>query len=83
MNGKTVGRKRPWSNFKVLAQHFPGGTEENHEHRQYSRSLGGDLKPGPPEYEAGVLTTQPRRSVERCYVRHHGKHGWIILNRVL
>jgi hypothetical protein len=30
---------------------------------QDSRSPGRDLKPGPPEYEAGVLTTRPRRSV--------------------
>jgi hypothetical protein len=28
-----------------------------------SRSSGRDLKPRPPEYEAGVLTTQPRQSV--------------------
>jgi hypothetical protein len=26
-----------------------------------------DLTPGPPEYEAGVLTTQPRRSVEEMH----------------
>jgi hypothetical protein len=29
---------------------------------QDSRYLGGELNPGPPEYEAGVLTTLPRRS---------------------
>jgi hypothetical protein len=28
---------------------------------QDSRSLGRDLNPGPPEYEAGVLTTLPWR----------------------
>jgi hypothetical protein len=28
-----------------------------------SRSPGRDLNPGPLEYEAGVLSTQPRRSV--------------------
>jgi hypothetical protein len=28
---------------------------------QDSRSADQDLKPGPPEYEAGVLTTLPRR----------------------
>jgi hypothetical protein len=27
------------------------------------RSPGRDLNPGSPEYEAGALTTQPRRSV--------------------
>jgi hypothetical protein len=30
---------------------------------QDNRSLGRDLKPGPPEHEAGVLTTRSRRSV--------------------
>jgi hypothetical protein len=29
---------------------------------QDRRSLGQYLNPGPPEYEAGVLTTRPRRS---------------------
>jgi hypothetical protein len=27
------------------------------------RSTGQDLKPVPPEYEAGVLTTKPRRPI--------------------
>jgi hypothetical protein len=31
--------------------------------RQDSRSLGQCLNPGPPEYEAGVLTTKLRHSV--------------------
>jgi hypothetical protein len=43
-------------NFKVLSQHLLGGTEEN-QRPQDSRSLGQDLKPGPPEHKAGVLTT--------------------------
>jgi hypothetical protein len=30
---------------------------------QDSRSLGRDLKPGPPEYEAQMLNTRPRSSV--------------------
>jgi hypothetical protein len=30
---------------------------------QYSRSPGRDLKQNLPEYDAGVLTTRPRRSV--------------------
>jgi hypothetical protein len=30
---------------------------------QYSRSPGRDLKSGPPEYEAGLLTTRPQLSV--------------------
>jgi hypothetical protein len=36
------------------------GTEENHQKLQSGyRSPDRDLKPGPPEYEAGVLTTRP------------------------
>jgi hypothetical protein len=53
-----------WPNFKVLSQHSPGGTEENHEHlSRDSRFPDKDLNPEPLEYEAGVLTTRPRRSV--------------------
>jgi hypothetical protein len=39
--------------FKVLSWHLPGRTEENHGSFYSSRYLGGDLNPGPPEYEAG------------------------------
>jgi hypothetical protein len=35
------------------------GTEQNHEKPQDSRPPRLDLKPGPPKYEAGVLTTGP------------------------
>jgi hypothetical protein len=42
---------------------MPGVTEKNHVIRQDSRSTGRNLNPGPPEYEAGVLTTRPRRSM--------------------
>jgi hypothetical protein len=31
---------------------------------QDSQSLGRELDPGPPEYNAGVLTTRPRHSVK-------------------
>jgi hypothetical protein len=52
--------------FKALSWHMPGRTEENHENlSQDSLSPGRDLNPEPPEYETGVLTTQPRRSVPR------------------
>jgi hypothetical protein len=34
---------------------------------QDSRSPGRDMNPGPIEHEAGVLTTQPRRSVASLY----------------
>jgi hypothetical protein len=43
---------------------FAGGAEKNKKKlNQHSRSPGRDLYPGSPEYEAGVLTTRPRRSV--------------------
>jgi hypothetical protein len=31
MNWKGFGRKQSWSNFKVLSDLLPGGTDENHE----------------------------------------------------
>jgi hypothetical protein len=41
MNYKDCGRKRSLPNFKILLQHSPGGTEENHENlSQDSRSAG-------------------------------------------
>jgi hypothetical protein len=43
---------------KVLFWHFPGGAKENHEICHDSQSLGRDMNPGHPEYEAGVLSTQ-------------------------
>jgi hypothetical protein len=43
-----------------MAAIIPGGTEENHENlSQNSQSPGRDLNPGPPKYEAGVLTRRP------------------------
>jgi hypothetical protein len=64
MNWKVLGRKRSWPNLKVLSRHSPGRTEISHENlSQDSRSPGLDSNPGSPEYEAGVLTTRPRRSV--------------------
>jgi hypothetical protein len=47
--------------FKVLFQHLPGGTEDNLS--QDIRSPGRNFKPRSPEYEAVVLTTEPRCSV--------------------
>jgi hypothetical protein len=34
INWKGFGRKRTWPNFKVLSQHSPGGTKENHKKPQ-------------------------------------------------
>jgi hypothetical protein len=62
MNWNESERKRSWPNFKVLSRHSSGESEENHGNfSQDSRYTRRDLNPGPPEYEAGVLSTCPRR----------------------
>jgi hypothetical protein len=53
---------RKWSrpNFKVLSRHLPVGTKEIHKQfSQDNRSPGRDFNPGPPECEAGLLSTRP------------------------
>jgi hypothetical protein len=61
MNWKGFVRKQPCSDVKVLPHHSSGGPEENHEKlSQDTMSADRDLNPGPPEYEAGALTTRPR-----------------------
>jgi hypothetical protein len=37
---------------------------------QDNRSPGRDLNPGPPEYEAGMLTTRPRSSTKMLCTAH-------------
>jgi hypothetical protein len=60
--------------FKVLSRHWRGGIEKNYENlSQDSQFQGRYLNPGPPEYEAGFLTTSPRHSVFNCYI-------YVILN---
>jgi hypothetical protein len=56
MNWEGYGRKQPWPNLRD-SRLFPGRTENNREWPQDSRFPGRDLNPGPPEYEAGVLST--------------------------
>jgi hypothetical protein len=57
MNRKGFGRKRPWPNFKVLSWHSPGCTEETTKTSiRIAGGRGRKSNPGPPEYEAGVLT---------------------------
>jgi hypothetical protein len=53
----------------LILRYYPGicrrETEENHESLSYdSQSSVQDLNPRPPEYEAGVLSTLPRRSIK-------------------
>jgi hypothetical protein len=60
--------------FKVLSQHFPVGTEDNHgKVHQDSRSPSRDLNPGPPEHEAILLITQPRPSVRTPFLTNDNK----------
>jgi hypothetical protein len=67
INEYWVGHAMEWSDrglIKELSRHLPGRTEENHEQlSQDSRSPSQDLNAGPQEYEAGVVSTRPRRSV--------------------
>jgi hypothetical protein len=52
--------KQSWHNFKVLSQHLPGGTKQNHGNlNQDNWYPGRDLNPGPPKSEAGVLSLDP------------------------
>jgi hypothetical protein len=72
--------KRSWPNFNVLSRHLAGGSDKNHENRwsEY-RSPDRDLNPGPPEYEAGALTTLPRHSALDVFVSSIPKKKDILL----
>jgi hypothetical protein len=52
INWKGFGRKRLWSNFKILFRNFPEELRISTKTFQDSRSPNRDLNPGPPEYEA-------------------------------
>jgi hypothetical protein len=53
-----IWKEAVMTKFKVLSWYLPGGSEENHKNlSQDSQSPSQDLNLGPPEYEAGVLTT--------------------------
>jgi hypothetical protein len=71
--------KRIWNEvvmaqFKVLFQHFPGGTDKKTMKNlsRDSRSLSCDLNQRPPKYEAGVLTICC--DVSQNLVRRCGKY---------
>jgi hypothetical protein len=59
MNWKGCGSKRSWPNLR----HYPGCLEGlrkiTKNLRQDSQFPGRDVKPGPPDYEAEVLTALP------------------------
>lgn len=63
----TNWRKRQWPNFRALYQHSHEGTDKKDSTRISSLQCR-DLNPGPPVYNAAVLTTPPRRS-ERIWFR--------------
>jgi hypothetical protein len=48
---------------------------------QDSRSLGRDLNPRPPKYEARVLTTQPRRFVHPGIITFPRQEHWHVIKR--
>jgi hypothetical protein len=61
-NLKVSGKNWSWTNFK----HCPGIwrlRKTMKKPSQYSRSPSRDIKHGPSEYEAGILTTRPGHSV--------------------
>jgi hypothetical protein len=65
INWKIFGSKRLWLNFKVLSWNSPGGLKKTTKKlNQDSWFPGLVLKPEYPQYEAEVLTTRPRRTVE-------------------
>jgi hypothetical protein len=64
MTWKGCGRVRSWYNIRYCPGIcLEGLTEATNNLNQISRSPGRDFNPEPPEYEAGVVTTGPRRSV--------------------
>jgi hypothetical protein len=58
-NCKLCARKRSWSNLKCYHRiHLEELRTMTVSLSKDSQSPGRDIKPGPPEYEAGVLTTR-------------------------
>jgi hypothetical protein len=56
MSWEEYGRKQPWTNVEYYPNTCMKGLGKRTK-KPHSWSLGSDLNPGPPEYEAGVLTT--------------------------
>jgi hypothetical protein len=64
MNWKGCGRKRQWPNLGYYLSIYREGPKKTMRNLGQDNGFPGrDLNPGPPEYEAGVLTTRPRCSV--------------------
>jgi hypothetical protein len=63
MNWKECGRKRSWPNFRHYRGICLDKLRKTTNKCQDNRSPRRDLNRGPLKYEAGLLTTRPRRSV--------------------
>jgi hypothetical protein len=75
INCKGCGWNRSWPNFKVLSQHLLRGTEKTTiSFSLYSQSLGQDLNPGPPKYEAALSTSRPWHSVLAVKMEAYAPH---------
>jgi hypothetical protein len=77
MNWKGCERKRPGFNLR----YYPGicwgeRRKTTKTLSQDSRSLGGGMNPGSPEYEAGVLTTRPRFGFFTFVL--YGRETWLL-----
>jgi hypothetical protein len=60
MNWKGYGRKRSWPNLRLFPIICLGELSKTTKNLNQNRqSPDRDLNPGPPEYEAVVLTTRP------------------------
>jgi hypothetical protein len=60
MNLKGFGRKWSWPNLRYYPDIYLEGFRKTMENlSQDSQFSGQDLNPGPPQYEVGMLTTQP------------------------
>jgi hypothetical protein len=64
MDWKGCGKKRSWSDFRYYPGIYLDGLRKTTKDlSQDSRSPGRDFKPGPAEYEVGVLIIRLHRSV--------------------
>jgi hypothetical protein len=58
-----VGKEAAITYLKILSWHLPARSKYTHEMIQISWCPGRDSKPGPPEYEAGLVTARLLLSV--------------------
>jgi hypothetical protein len=63
MNWKGLGRKRPWPNFRLYSCIYLEGLTKITKNLRIANLWAEVLTPGPQKYEAVVLSTRPRCSV--------------------